>query len=147
MQEIYRTKFPFKQIFFSSILILIIFLYIFWGLFHLTIIIALVVLSAYLISSTLTPIFILKDEKLVRSYPSRPFATNYIYPIHSINKIEVKQNRKGYQAFPTMKVFFLQNGKEKKHLFYFIMNNKKDIDNLFKELKEQGIDLKFLRGN
>lgn len=147
MEDIYRTKYPLKQIFFASILILVIILYIFWGLLHVAIILGIAALSIFLISSTLTPIFILKDDKLIRSYPSRPFAINYIYPIHSIDKIEVKQNRQGYQAFPTMKIFFLQNSKAKKHLFYFIKDNQKDFDNLFKKMKEQGIDVKFLMGN
>ncbi len=147
MEEIYRTKYPLKQVILTSILILVILLYIFYGLFHFVIILGVVALNIFLISSMLIPIFILKNGKFIRSYPFRPFAAKYIYQIDNIERIEVKQNRQGYQAFPTMKIFFLQKSKTKKHLFYFIKDNQKNFDDLLGKMKEQGIDIKVLAGN
>lgn len=147
MRVVYRTKYPLKQILFSLIIVLVILFYIFWGLFHFTIIIAIGIISIYLISITMIPVFILKEDSFVRFYFLKPFNSKYVYLLNDIQKIEVKQNRQGYQAFPTMKVYFKKNEEVKKHLFYFIKGTQKDFDNLVEKAQSKKIDIKLLSGN
>lgn len=146
-KEIYRTKYPSKQVLISIFVILGILSYIFWGVLHFTIIIGIAALSIFLISIVLIPIFVLREDVLVRLYSLRPFNTKFVYGLNNIEKIEVKQNRQGYQAFPTMKIFFTENGKQKNHLFHFIKDTQEDFNQLLEKMKEAGILLEVLSGN
>ena len=147
MGVIYSTKYPLKQIIFSLLIVFTILFYIFWGVFHFTVIIAIGIISIYLISITMIPIFILNEDSFSRFYFLKPFNAEYIYKLNDIQKIEIKQNRQGYQAFPTMKVFFKENNKERKHLFHFIKGAQEDFDNLIAEAQNKKIDIRLLSGN
>src|SRR5690606_5015284 len=144
MQEFYRTKYPLKQVFISTFVILAILLYIFWGLLHFVFILSIGAIGIFLISNILIPIFVLKEKTLIRLYTLRPFSSKYIYQIDDIKKIEIKQNRQGYQAFPSMKIYFLEKGREKKHHFHFTKDTQEDFDRFVKKMKESGINVMLL---
>ena len=146
-KEIYRTKYPTKEISISFVFILGVLLYIFWGILSYYIILLIGLISLYLISITMIPIFILKDNSFNRKYFLKPFCSYYKYAISEIEKIEIRQNRQGYQSFPTMKIFYKQKGKIKKDLFHFIKNSQKDIDKLIVESKKKNIKVILLKGN
>lgn len=147
MKVIYRTKYPLKQILISMLIVFAILFYILWGLFHFTIIIAIGVMSIFLVSVTMIPVFILDENSFSRFYFLKPFKAKYIYQINNIQKIEVRQNRQGYQAFPTMKVFFEKNGRIENHLFYYIKDSQKDFNNLIEKAQREKINIKILSGN
>ncbi|WP_411032230.1 hypothetical protein [Spongiimicrobium sp. 3-5] len=147
MEEIYRTKYPLKQVFISILVILAILLYIFWGLLHFVFILLIGIVGIFLISNILIPIFVLQEKALIRLYTLRPFSSKYIYQIEDIKKIEIKQERQGYQAFPSMKIFFLEKGRERKHHFHFIKDTQEDFDSFVQKMKENGVDVKLLSGN
>lgn len=95
----------------------------------------------------MVPVFVLKNDSLSRFYFLRPFNKVRTYPLNNIERIEVKQKRQGYQSFPTMRIFFTENGKRKKHLFYFIKDSQKDFDNFIQEVKDKNINIRLLLGN
>lgn len=146
-KEIYRTKYPSKEISISFVFILGVLLYIFWGILNYYIITLIGLISLYLISVTMIPIFILKEKSFNRKYFLKPFNSCYKYNLSEIEKIEIRQNRQGYQSFPTMKIFFKQKGKVKKDLFHFIKSSQKDIDKLISESKKKNINIMLLKGN
>ncbi len=147
MEEAYRTKYPLKKTLYFTLVLSIIYFYIFWGLFHFLVIIGFVILSTYLISITMIPVFVLKNSTLNRVYLFKPFRARYSYEINKLEKVEVRQNRQGYQSFHTMKVFFLQNEKKKNHLLYFIKKDQADFDNLISKMNEKGIKVILVEGN
>lgn len=147
MQEVYRTKYPLKQVFISTFVIIAILLYIFWGLLHFVFIISIGAIGIFLISNILIPTFVLQEKALIRLYTLRPFSSKYIYQIDDIKKIEIKQDRQGYQAFPSMKIFFSEKSRERKHHFHFIKDTQEDFDRFVQKIKENGIKVELLSGN
>ncbi len=146
-REIYHTKYPLKQVLISMFVLLGILTYIFWGVLHFVAIIGIMFLAILLISITLIPIFILREDALVRTYNLRPFNKIYIYQLRDIEKIEIKQDRQGSKAFPTMKIFFTENGKAKNHFFHFIKDTQEDFNRLTQKMRETGITVELLSGN
>ncbi len=148
MSVVYKTKYRFLAFDWVVLLLFCVLVYIFWNLFQSKIIVIVFsvfigVFAIYLNHILMYPIFILDKEYLQRYYKLRPIYNRVNYKIKDIIEIKINDKRKGYQSYPTMKVYYKVRNKVKSDFFQFTKYNHEDFEGLIESMKKLGINITF----